>query len=116
MSARIVVAFSNREYMKEMSATLRRLGHTVAAFTDGQLALQAAKDSDVLITQVRLPPGRPHGLSLARMAKRRRPSIRVLFVGLPEMQPYLEQWSYFVPTPATISDVAAAVERLLRTP
>jgi DNA-binding NtrC family response regulator len=40
----------------------------------------------LLVVDIQLPPGTPHGLAIARMARLRRPGLPIIFVtGYPEM-------------------------------
>lgn len=58
-------------------------GFGVFCFPDYLGALDEAESDrrlDLLITGLRLPPGTPHGLSLAAMIQLRRPRLPVLFV------------------------------------
>jgi FixJ family two-component response regulator len=58
-------------------------GFAVRCFPDYLGALDEAESErrlDLLITGVRLPPGTPHGLSLAAMIRMRRPRLPILFI------------------------------------
>jgi DNA-binding response OmpR family regulator len=86
MPARIVIVHDEPDFADPLTATLRSEGHDVATFTDptiGLDALDAARRVELLITCVNFPPGKPNGVSLARMARYRRPDIRVCLRGFP---------------------------------
>jgi CheY-like chemotaxis protein len=58
-------------------------GFTVLAFPDSLGALDEADSDrrlDLLVTQIQLPAGTPHGLSLAAMIRMRRPHLPVIFL------------------------------------
>ena len=67
----------------------------------------------MLITRMRFPRGTPHGVSLSRMAKVRRPKVKVLFVADLEMEEFAEGVGQFLPKPATAAEVVAVEERML---
>jgi hypothetical protein len=53
-------------------------------------ALEAAQLIEVLITRVIFPEGQPNGVSLALMARVKKPGVKVLFAALPETQKHTE--------------------------
>ena len=117
MPARIVVVHDDAEFVHQLQSALRGAGHDVAAFADSMdalAALDAAQRIEVLITRMQFPPGKPNGLALARMARHKRPGIRVLFTALPEFAGHAEGLGAFVPMPVNVPDVVDIVERLLR--
>ena len=42
--------------------------------------LDSGERIDLLLADIRMPPGMPHGFAMARMAKFRRPELKLLFV------------------------------------
>ena len=85
MPARIVIVHDEPDFADPLTAALRLAGHDVATFMDSQVgwdALDAAERIELLITRVDFPPGKPHGVSLARMARYKRLGIRVMFTAL----------------------------------
>ncbi len=64
-------------------------GHEVVACTEPLKALEeleSARPIDVLVTDLRMPEGMPHGFSLGRMAKLRRPALPIIFMtGFPDI-------------------------------
>jgi DNA-binding NtrC family response regulator len=86
MPARVVVVHDEREFVDEVATALRSAGHEVATFPDPIAAwdaLEAARQTEVLLTRVLFQPGKSNGVALARMARTNRPGIRVLFTALP---------------------------------
>jgi DNA-binding NtrC family response regulator len=116
MPARIVIVHDEPDFADSLTAALRSAGHDVATFTDptaGLDALDEARRVEVLITRVAFTPGKPNGVSLARMARYKRPGIRVLFSALPELEKHTERLGEFMPMPVSVPDVMQAVVRLL---
>ena len=70
------------------SRELQTAGHRVIAVDGSMRALDiaAAEKIDLLVTDVRLPPGQPHGLALGAMLRNRLPDLPVVYVtGSPEL-------------------------------
>jgi DNA-binding NtrC family response regulator len=114
--ARIVVVFDDTEFSGELAAQLRTEGNDTATFPDPLVAwdaLEAAALIEVLVTRVEFPPGRSNGVSLALMARSKRPGIRVLFLALPKYAEAVEGVGAFMALPASVEEVAEAVKRLL---
>jgi DNA-binding response OmpR family regulator len=115
--ARVVLVHDEPEFGMQLTAALTLAGHLVAAFTDPMLALDML-DVDprvrMLITRAQFSPGKPNGVSLARMARTKRPGIRVLLIARPEFAEHAEGVGAFMATPLGIRDVVETVGRLLR--
>lgn len=80
---------------------------------DALEALEAAQRIELLITRAAFPEGTPHGVALARMARVRKPGIRVLFVARPENREHTEGVGEFLPLPMTASEIAATAKHML---
>jgi DNA-binding NtrC family response regulator len=116
MPARIVIVHDEPDFADPLTAALRLAGHDVVTFTDptaGWDALDEARRVEVLVTRVDFSPGKPHGVSLARMARYKQPDIRIVFTALPEFAEHIDGLGEFVPMPANVPDVMLAVIRLL---
>jgi len=116
MPATVVIVHDDSTLSAQTKAALEQKGFDVAVFTDPMAALPAlehAQSADLLITRVNFGPGKPHGVSLALMARTRRPEIKVLFVTRPENSKHIEGLGKLLPAPATVGDVIDAAERLL---
>jgi DNA-binding NtrC family response regulator len=116
MPAMVVIVHDDSNLTAQTKAALEQKGFDVAAFTDPLAALPAlenARSADLLITRVDFGPGKPHGVSLALMARMRRPRIKVLFVTRPENRLHTEGVGEYLPAPAAVEDVVAAAERVL---
>jgi DNA-binding NtrC family response regulator len=82
MPARIVLVHDDQKFLDAAATALRRAGYEVAGFLGSMAALDAlqeAKTAELLITRLQFAPGAPNGLSLALIAKTRRPELKVLF-------------------------------------
>ena len=115
MPARVVVVHDDPTFADPLAALLGA-GQDVALFTDPMAALDAldtAQTIEVLVTRVRFASGQPHGIALARMARIKRPGIRVLFVARPEFAVDAAGLGTFMARPVSVADVAEAVGRLL---
>ncbi|HET6804442.1 MAG TPA: hypothetical protein VFH59_03245 [Frateuria sp.] len=120
MNARIVLVHDDLLVVQEIADALRGVGHSVAATTDSLLAigvLDTDRPIDLLVTRVFFlagrPTGRPHGVTLARMAKQREPEAKVLFVALPWKQRLIGALGEFLPMPVAATDVVQAVNQIL---
>jgi two-component system, cell cycle response regulator CpdR len=78
--ARILLAEDDDQMRAFLVRGLRRAGHTVEAFSDGEAALQGSGDAefDLLLADVVMPG--IDGVELARRMAARQPSIRVMFI------------------------------------
>jgi DNA-binding NtrC family response regulator len=116
MPARVVVVHDDPDFVDELATAVRSDGHDVATFADPLAAwdaLEAAQRIEVLVTRVQFPPGKPHGFALARMARSKRPTIRVLFVALPEFADDAAELGEFMPITSGLQDVVNTVRRML---
>ena len=65
--------------------------------------LREAGQIELLITSVLFPGGTPHGVSLALMARTKRPGIKVLFVGKDELRKHTEGIGELLPLETEVS-------------
>jgi DNA-binding NtrC family response regulator len=117
MPARIVVVHDDPEFIENTVTALLSDGHEVRAFTDPMSALDALEEAqrvEVLITRVLFPPGQPNGVALARMARLKRPGVKIIFAALPETREHTEGLGEFLPAPADPMEIAALVGKMLR--
>jgi DNA-binding NtrC family response regulator len=62
---------------------LRRAGFDVICARDFYEAIEVVEASvkiDIAVVDMLMPPGTPHGLAFAQIARRRRPELRILFM------------------------------------
>jgi DNA-binding NtrC family response regulator len=114
--ARIVLVHEDAQFVEKISSGLTLAGYDVATFTDSMdalAALEESKTAELLISGVRFGLGKPNGVSLARMARFKRPNIKILFVALPRYVEFAEGVGDFIPLPAEFADIREAVDRLL---
>jgi DNA-binding NtrC family response regulator len=117
---RVVVVHDDPTFADPLAALLA--GQDVALFTDPMAALDAldtVRTIEVLVTRVQFAPGQPNGIALARVARIKRPGIRVLFVAHPKFAGDAADLGTFMAHPVSVADVAQTVGRLLvewRTP
>lgn len=119
MPARVMIVHDDPTFIAMAIAALKLAGQDAIAFTDPMAALDAldaAKTVEILVTRVIFGPRRPHGISLARLAQRRRPTIRVLFTALPEFAESVRGIGEFLPMPVRMPDFVEAVGGLLPVP
>src|ERR1700722_4125591 len=72
MPAPIVIVHDDPVFLDHVATALRNAGQEVAAFDDPMAALDAlsaAERVELLITKVGFQPSKPHGVSLALVAK-----------------------------------------------
>jgi DNA-binding NtrC family response regulator len=116
MPAQIVLVHDDPDFNISATLALTVAGYGVAPFVDPVVALnalEAARTVEVLVTDIRFGPDKPHGLALARTARRMRPDIRVLFTAAPELAPFAVGLGDFIAVPVTPTHLVEGVRRLL---
>src|SRR5690242_7531024 len=104
MPARVVVVLNEPEIAEEAASALRAQGQDALALVDPMAALEAlegAERIEALVTCLDFAPGKPNGIALGRMARLKRPGIRVLFVGPTDLEELSEGLGTFLPFPVT---------------
>ena len=118
MPARIVIVGSNPSLTEQARQAFTGAGHDVAVFTNplkGLDALERANRIELLITDIDFGPGRLNGAALARMARFKKPGVRVLLMGQMEERQYVEkELGEFLPRPVAVVTLLDAAARLLR--
>jgi len=81
---RTILLIEDDEATLQVAAeTLRATGYRVVAAADFQAAFEffdSGEAVDLMITDIRMPPGTPHGFAMARMARSRRPGLKILYM------------------------------------
>jgi CheY-like chemotaxis protein len=116
MPASIVIVHDHLLFLERAASTLRAAGHDVAVFADPMLALdaiEAAERLQLLITRLTFPKGKPNGISLALMARNKRPGVKVIFAARKGQEMHTAGIGELVPHPVDLSKLAEAVARLL---
>ena len=96
--------------------TLQCAGYDVVAFTDSMTATDVLLNSshiELLITRVRFPDITPNGVALGRMARIRRPGIKVLFTSFPDVHEHIDDVGEHLPRPFSQEELLAVVGRML---
>jgi DNA-binding NtrC family response regulator len=120
MPARIVLVHDDTDFLVRAAAAIRAAGYDIVAFEGSMAALEAlggaAKNVELLITRVNFSLGSPHGVSLAMMAHRKIPNLKVLFLARPEQQEHATGIGEFMPVPVTIPELVDRVSAMLAEP
>lgn len=119
MPARIVIVHDDCDFLQETTTALRNAGHEVAAYANTLAALTALEQAnkvELLITRIEYAEGQPHGLALARIARLRRPQVKVIFITKLEHRSVAEGLGDFIATPTTPEVVLEIVGRILTPP
>ena len=117
MPVRIVVVHDEPEFARPLTEALTDAGFEVTAFANPMHAFQALEAAesivnvDMLITRFRFGTPQPLGPSLARVARVMHPHMSVIFVAQPQFRTAAKDTGEFIPAPAEIEDVVAAVAR-----
>ena len=116
MPARIVVVVDEVGFAERTAGILRERGCEAMALPDSMVALEvleSAERIELLITSMDHGDGKPNGLALARMARVRRPGIKVLFVAEPGMERYTAGLGEMLPWPVCVLDVVERAVSLM---
>jgi DNA-binding NtrC family response regulator len=111
MPAHIVVVLDEPGLADKVVDTFLAAGYDAIAFPDPMAAmdaLQQAEHIDLLITCPEFKPGKPTGISLSRMARHRRRSIKTLFIGPGHLEQFTQNIGVYLATPVTLDK---AIER-----
>jgi DNA-binding NtrC family response regulator len=116
MPAQIVLVHDEPEFAETTLAALKGAGYDAIAIMDSMSGINALEDAEhieLLITRVRFPSGTPNGAALARMARLKRPGVKVLFAASAEVQVYTEGLGEFLPRPLSTDELLETVGRML---
>lgn len=114
MPAEVVLVVADSTFLHDATLALQAEGLTVAAFSSSMAALKAlegAQSVEVLVTGVSFPRQQPNGMSLALMTLRRRPAVRVMFLGPADVAPAVAELGRLLIEPVAVSDLVAAVRQ-----
>jgi DNA-binding NtrC family response regulator len=117
MPARVVLVLREQALANKTAEALINAGYDAVAMRNSMAALkvlEAARRVELLITSAYFPGHQPNGLALARITRRRRPELKVIFTNGRDTKPYVEKDGVFIPTPADPLALAGAAEMLLR--
>jgi DNA-binding NtrC family response regulator len=114
MPASVVIVHNHPVFLERVTLALRESGHEAAVFTDPMIALaalEAAENIDVLITQVEFPKGKPSGVSLALMTRRR--DLLVVFIGQADQERYTDGIGELMTIPVDLVKLVETVTRFV---
>ena len=116
----ILVVEDDDGYRRLVSRMLTKVGYRVTAAEDFATAIKvidSPEPIDLLLTDIGMPAGTPHGLSIGKVAEFRRQGLKVLYMtGAHD----LANFAQFGPDvtvlrkPFTAAELAAAVAQALR--
>src|SRR5713226_9766055 len=79
----ILVVEDNESYRRLIARMLEDAGFRVtgaADFAAAMAVLDAAEEIDLLLSDIGMPPGTPHGFSIGSVAQRRRQQLKLLYM------------------------------------
>jgi two-component system cell cycle sensor histidine kinase/response regulator CckA len=107
-------------YRYAAARALERAGFNVLQAEDYRGALAAVEGDgaiDLVLADIIMPKGQPHGIAVANMARRRRPSLKVLFMTAHYDQLPAEALAHVPGTvlrkPESVEDLVPAVQAVL---
>jgi CheY-like chemotaxis protein len=83
----VLIVEDDEAFAYAASKFVQAAGHRVVTAPDTLAALKAMDEEsvDLVLTDIRMPPGKPHGFAFARMARLRRPRLPVIYMtGYPD--------------------------------
>lgn len=83
MSAHVLVIDDDPAYCRLVRRMLEAAGYSVATapdYVEGLAIVESNEPIDLLLTDVNLPTGTPHGISIGMMAKRKRRALKVVYM------------------------------------
>jgi DNA-binding response OmpR family regulator len=87
--ATILMVEDDPGFAEALDRGLRAARFDVVAASDSLAALRLLDSDqrvDMLLTDIKMPEGQPHGIALSLMARRQRPSLPVIFMsGYPDL-------------------------------
>jgi hypothetical protein len=105
-------------FADKAASELQAQGQDALPLADPMTALdplERAERLEVLVTSLDFAPGKPNGIALGRMARLKRPGIRVLFVGPADLEKHTEGIGTLMPSPVTVPQVVEGVLQTLDT-
>lgn len=116
MPARIVVVLDEPTAADQVAALLQAQSYDAISLRDSMIALDAlagATHVELLVTSLNHGSGKPNGISLALMARQRRPGMKVMFAGDEALAHHTDGLGTFLASPIKIEDVVSAAIRML---
>jgi DNA-binding NtrC family response regulator len=116
MPVQIVLVHDDAAFRTTAAQALGAEGYSVTSFADAlaaTAALAMANRIELLITRLQFAEGRSNGVALALMTKRRKPGVKVIFTGLPELKGHSADVGLFLEMPVALDDLVNTVRQEL---
>jgi hypothetical protein len=116
MPAQVVVVLDDLDFAAQAVGGLAAQNYEAIALPDPLAALDALESPvrvEVLITCTIHAEGQPNGVSLALMARSKRPDVKIIFVGTPEQARYTDGLGTFLVSPTTVETMVETAVSLL---
>lgn len=116
MPARVVIVLDEPGFAAEIATEMNAAGHESVVLPDSMAGKQALKDAhriELLITCPDFAPGKPNGISLALMARRRRPGLKVLFIGPSHIERFTVGVGALLASPVIVPQVVRKARDML---
>ncbi|MBS0641344.1 MAG: hypothetical protein JSS43_15830 [Proteobacteria bacterium] len=116
MPARVVLAHADEVFLQDAHAALQAEALTVAPYTGSMEALKAMESAEaveLLVVSINFPGHQPNGVSLALMTKRRRPNVKIIFIGEPSQANLVDDLGHLLPPWAKPAEIAATAKMAL---
>jgi DNA-binding NtrC family response regulator len=116
MLTHVVLAHNEIVFLRACEFSLSHAGYIVEAFDNSMSALSRLEQPDhveVLVTRTQFPPGQPNGLALANMARRHKPSIKIVIMSVPELAEHGEAFGVVLQAPVRPADIVKAVRNAM---
>jgi DNA-binding response OmpR family regulator len=118
-SRRILLIDDDEAFRRTIARILCEAGFAVreaADFAAAMIALDGADEVDLLLTDIVMPPGKPHGFSIAAVARRRRRDLKILYMtgtDDPEQFALFDPEATVLHKPFTAAELRAAIATAL---
>jgi len=115
--AHIVVVEDDPQYRRLFVQMLEAAGYRATAtdgFTAALGAIEGAAPVDLLLADIGMPAGSPHGLSIGKVAQARKPGLKVLYMSGSDPSGYLfAQGESVLRKPFGSAELVAAIQAAL---
>ena len=113
--ARVLFVHTDSAFMEQVTACLSEAGHIVSCRSNPMEALDFLESDapcDVLLTRIDFGRGALNGIALARMARIKRQSIKVVFTGRPDFQKLADGLGEYLAAPVNVAELVAKISSL----
>jgi two-component system, OmpR family, response regulator MprA len=109
----ILLVENDEAFRYAVRVGLEAAGYRVLTAEGSMAALQiaAAHQPDIVVADVRLVPGEPHGLSLGSMLRHQRPSLPIIYItAYPELADKVREYGTLLMKPIELDALVTAVQ------